>query len=484
MLVLGAGLLPLLRLAHTRRELLTRLPLAYAVGHRGRRDPRRATSRCCTSRSGWIGLPLLAAVSLVLGLRRLRERGARGAAAPARPAGRRRRSRCSASRRRSRPGGAALRGQAAARVGRLGDLGDAGAGALRVRPPGRAGLHRPAYPALQHPLLLPGARGGRRSASWAASTARSSTSSCSASRSRSSAARGCCCASTRRRLLLAAALLAVVTAPTFFNQLQTNFADIPLAMFDRARRRRARRLAAQRRSRAAAGGGALPRRGRADEERGRAVRARRVRRRGRCRARAAAAAARLGGAGDVRDRPARGGSGCRLHGREDRPSTRSPTSSTRPTSTTTATASARRRASCCAQIVATSRAGATSCRSSSSASRARSLLRRWRLALFGAAGSLLSFAGPARDLLDLDQPDREPPLQLVRPHDRHARDRAALLVPVLLAPEREPEPVEALTRPTPWPRGRTVSAMSGSRPISSRAREGSVCSAASADSQM
>src|SRR5262249_6396991 len=31
-------------------------------------------------------------------------------------------------------------------------------------------------------------------------------------------------------VLLAAALLAVVTAPTFFNQLQTNFADVPLAI--------------------------------------------------------------------------------------------------------------------------------------------------------------------------------------------------------------------------------------------------------------
>ena len=30
--------------------------------------------------------------------------------------------------------------------------------------------------------------------------------------------------------LLAVTLLAIVTAPTFFNQLQTNFADIPLAM--------------------------------------------------------------------------------------------------------------------------------------------------------------------------------------------------------------------------------------------------------------
>src|SRR5262249_6952860 len=32
------------------------------------------------------------------------------------------------------------------------------------------------------------------------------------------------------RILLAAALLAILTAPSFFNQLQTNFADIPVAM--------------------------------------------------------------------------------------------------------------------------------------------------------------------------------------------------------------------------------------------------------------
>ena len=34
-----------------------------------------------------------------------------------------------------------------------------------------------------------------------------------------------------RPLLLAATLLALVAAPTFFNQLETNYADVPLAMF-------------------------------------------------------------------------------------------------------------------------------------------------------------------------------------------------------------------------------------------------------------
>src|SRR5262249_27169982 len=69
-LALGAGLLPLLRLARSRRELLAELPLAYAVGL-------AATGVIAAELAlvglpvGWIALPLLAAVSLCLGLRRL-----------------------------------------------------------------------------------------------------------------------------------------------------------------------------------------------------------------------------------------------------------------------------------------------------------------------------------------------------------------------------------------------------------------------------
>ena len=62
-------------------------------------------------------------------------------------------------------------------------------------------------------------------------------------------------------VLLAATLLAIVTAPAFFLQLQTNFADIPLAMLHRARRGALACVAAERRRGAAAGGRAVPRRG-------------------------------------------------------------------------------------------------------------------------------------------------------------------------------------------------------------------------------
>src|SRR5690606_11506346 len=86
MLALGAGLLPLLRLAHSRRELVVRLPLAYAVGL-------AATGILAAHLSlvhvglGRVGLPLLAAAALVLGLRRLR---VSGSPPTSRPAGRRR----------------------------------------------------------------------------------------------------------------------------------------------------------------------------------------------------------------------------------------------------------------------------------------------------------------------------------------------------------------------------------------------------------
>jgi hypothetical protein len=70
MLVLGAGLLPLLRLASTRRELLTRLPLAYAAGL-------AATGILAADLAvvdvpvGWIVLAVAAGVSAAIGLRKL-----------------------------------------------------------------------------------------------------------------------------------------------------------------------------------------------------------------------------------------------------------------------------------------------------------------------------------------------------------------------------------------------------------------------------
>src|SRR5581483_7862592 len=71
MLVLGCGLLPVLRLAATRRELLARLPLAYAVGL-------AATGILAADLAvvdvpvGWIVLGIAAAVAVAVGLRRLR----------------------------------------------------------------------------------------------------------------------------------------------------------------------------------------------------------------------------------------------------------------------------------------------------------------------------------------------------------------------------------------------------------------------------
>ena len=74
MLAVGFGLLPLLRLASTWRELLLRLPLAYAIGL-------TATGVIATNLAligisvGRVGLPLLAAATLALGTRRIERRG-------------------------------------------------------------------------------------------------------------------------------------------------------------------------------------------------------------------------------------------------------------------------------------------------------------------------------------------------------------------------------------------------------------------------
>jgi hypothetical protein len=227
MLVLGVGLLPWLRLARTRRELVSRLPLAYAVGL-------AATGILAADLAvvdvpvGWIALSLLAAASLVLGLRRL-------------------------------PGGGGRRGlrltelPAYAVLGVIAAFAVPAARLLAVKPlqeiDGWAiwGLRARAlyefghpvapiftdpssYQALQHPLLLPALealdfrvmRGfdgtlvhlqflgfGIAFVAGAWNLLRDHA----------------------PPLLLAAALLATITAPTFFNQLATNFADVPLALF-------------------------------------------------------------------------------------------------------------------------------------------------------------------------------------------------------------------------------------------------------------
>ena len=228
MLALGGGLMAALRLARTRRELLVRLPLAYAVGL-------AATGILAADLAvvdvpvGRIVLAALAAGSLALGLRAL----------PGGP-------------RRSRPRFRLREVPALALLGAVAAFAVPAARLFGIKPlleydgwaiwatraralyvfghPVAPVFTDPAYPALQHPLLLPsleavevrfmgavdgtlvhlqllGLAVGFVGGAWTLLRGRT------------------------RPVLLAATLLAVVTAPSFFNQLQTNYADVPLAMF-------------------------------------------------------------------------------------------------------------------------------------------------------------------------------------------------------------------------------------------------------------
>jgi len=226
MLVLGVGLLPILRLASSRRELVTRLFLAYLVGM-------AATGILAADLAvvdipvGWIVLSLLAVASLVVGLRRL----------PA-PSGIR----------------LALKPRDLAPLPVFVVVGAFFVIVIRlfaVEPLLESdgwsiwGLRARAlydfghpvspvftsldYPALQHPLWLPalealdfrfmktfdgtlvhlqlaGLAVGFVGGGWVLLRRHASP------------------------LLLAATMLAILTAPSFFGQLQTNFADVPLAM--------------------------------------------------------------------------------------------------------------------------------------------------------------------------------------------------------------------------------------------------------------
>ena len=226
MLVLGCGLLPFLRLARTRRELLTRAPLGYAVGLAATGILGADLAVAYVS-LGRVLLPVLAAVSLFLGLRSV-------------PGGGR-------PRRLSISGLPALAVLAATlfvavpmvrllAVKPLAERDGWEIWAARARAlyefghPAAPVFTDPIYPALQHPLLLPGLEAidfrfmgafdgtlvhlqlfglavGFVGGAW-------------------TLFRG-----TTRPILLAATLLALVATPTFVNQLQTNYADIPLAMF-------------------------------------------------------------------------------------------------------------------------------------------------------------------------------------------------------------------------------------------------------------
>ena len=195
MLGLGAGLLPLLRLARTPQELLARLPLAYAVGL-------AATGILAAELAlvdvpvGWIALAAARGARSRSGCaaserrpRRPRRRRPRGLAVTR---GARRRRRLP---RRWRPVSSR---EAAAGDGRLADLGAACPGAVRVRPSGRAGVHEPALPRPPHPLWLPALEARRLPLHGRVRRHARPPAAARASRSRSSAAPGCSSAPRRR----------------------------------------------------------------------------------------------------------------------------------------------------------------------------------------------------------------------------------------------------------------------------------------------
>ena len=225
-----------------------------------------------------------------------------------------RRSPCSAARSSlARAGGAAVRGQAARRARRLGDLGARARALYEFGHPVAPVFTDPLYPALQHPLLLPaleaidfrfmgafdgtavhlqllGLAVGFVGGAWTL------------------------LGGYDRPLLLAATLLALVCAPTFFNQLQTNYADMPLAMFVALGVAALATLAADRRARGCFPAAALfLAAGGADEERGRDLRARRRSSpRWRCRARGQRRPLLLAARRGRRSPTCRGGSGSQV----------------------------------------------------------------------------------------------------------------------------------------------------------------------------
>ena len=227
-LALGCGLLPILRLARTRRELLVRLPLAYAVGL-------AATGILAADLAvvdvpvGRIALPLLAAASLALGLPGL------PAGEPWRP-------------RRPRPAelptlivlaAAAAFAVPAARLAAVEPLLEPGGWEIwgtRARAlflfghPGGPVFTDPVYAGLQRPLLLPGleAVGFRFMGEFDGTLVHLQLIALAV------AFAGGAWTLLHRwasPLVLAASLLAIVTAPAFFDRLLSGSADIPLAMF-------------------------------------------------------------------------------------------------------------------------------------------------------------------------------------------------------------------------------------------------------------
>jgi Dolichyl-phosphate-mannose-protein mannosyltransferase len=223
MLAVGIGLLPVLGLAQSRRDLPARLPLAYAVGLAAT-GILAANLALVDVAVGRLGLPLLAAGSLALGIPRL-ERGRLRAGW------------------RGRwqlvlllPTAAYLAN--AARLFAVKPLLENDSWALwgtRARALYEFG-HPVApvftegwYPALQYPLFLP----ALEAIDFRFFGAVDGTTIHLQELGLAAAFVGAAWTLFRRHsesVVLAAALLAIVTAPMFFRQLQANHADIPVAM--------------------------------------------------------------------------------------------------------------------------------------------------------------------------------------------------------------------------------------------------------------
>jgi hypothetical protein len=226
MLGLGAGLLPLLRLANTPQQLLARLPLGYAVGlvATGVLAAELALVHVAV---GWTTLTVVTVAALVFGLRRL-ERARWEAGPPLR---------------RMLPAYALLAVVAA--------FLSAAAGLFTVKPlfetdgwmlwalraralydfgyPAAPVFTSAEYPGVAYPLWLPAleAVGFRFMGAFDGTLLHLQLGGIAIA---FFGAAWVLLRPSARPFLLAATLLAIVTSPAVFNQLQTNFADMPLAM--------------------------------------------------------------------------------------------------------------------------------------------------------------------------------------------------------------------------------------------------------------
>ena len=229
LLVLGAGLLPVLRLASTRRELLARLPLAYAVGLAAGGIV-AADLAVVDIPVGGIALPLLAAAALALGLWRL-PGGVGQRLRPPSPA------ELGAV---AILGVAVMFGVAAARVFAIKPLLEIDGWAiwgLRARalydfghPFAPVFTDSTTYQALQHPLLLPSleAVDSRFMRTFDPTLIHLQLFGFAVA---FVGGGWCLLRAYTSQLLLASVLLASIVTSTFYDQLQSNLADVPVAIF-------------------------------------------------------------------------------------------------------------------------------------------------------------------------------------------------------------------------------------------------------------